>query len=259
MKQITLVVPYFNQPRMLARQLAEWAKWSPEARAAFQVVIVDDGSQDHPASDGLLFDGLSTVALPALYRIDGEIEWNRGGARNLGAHVADTPWLMHVDIDHVVPAGTAEALARAVNDPSAEHWPFPDTWYRFQRIRIGAADETRKKDACDPRDDMACIHPHIDSYLVPRVAYWRAGGYNEDFSGCLGGGVPFLRELAKDLGSPVVLDHPLHVHTRHSVSDANTPGLSRDTAEFTRRERLLRRAGKLRGTNPLRFPWHRVF
>ncbi len=266
MKQITLVVPYYKNPSMMARQIAEWENWSDEARAAFQIVIVDDGSPPDEYGLSML---ICDHAYPAwigrflhLYRVDTDIPWNQHGARNLGAHVADTPWLMMIDIDHVVPAGTADAIARNValfEGMQATR----DQWFKFPRIRIGAADETRAKDGwlgIPPEATDVPIGPGLNIYLCPRDAYWRAGGYNEDFCGTLCGDSQFLRELANDLGPPVVLDCPLHVHTRHSIPDANTTGLSRDPEPGRKLVAAAKRAGTVKGHAPyMRFPWHRVF
>lgn len=253
---ITLAVPYYNQPRMLAHHLREWGKYPGHIASAFRFVIVDDGSQTHPASEvvhaHLMAD--ADVCLPALYRIVPDIPWNRGGARNLVAQQSVTPWLLMLDIDHVLTAENAERLVA--------HLPLRNTtvWYRFPRERIGRADETRRKDDLADDVERGPVKPHIDSYLVGRSAYWAAGGYNEAFSGCLGGGTVFLAELTATLGEPALLDDVvLQVHTRHSVPDANTPGLSRDLAEFTRRRHALSAEGKLRGHEPYcRFEWRRV-
>ena len=240
---LTLVVPYYRNIGMLARQVHEWESYP----SAISIVVVDDGSPE-PALP------LLTGKAVSLYRIKKDVAWNRGGARNLGAHVADTEWLMHIDIDHILPAACAQAMM-------AWYWP-PNAgyWYRFRRFRVGKADETRRKDAIADDVEYGEVKPHGDSYLCTRELYWRAGGYNENFSGCLGGGSPFLRELEIEAGAPKLMpaDVCLHVHTRHSVADASDNTLSRDTNEYTRRRKQMERSGTLRGTNPLRFEWERV-
>ena len=251
MSLISLIIPYFNQPLMLARHLDEWAKYAPGVRDAFRFVIVDDGSPDPIPADTR--QQIAHAADIALYRIDDDIPWNRGGARNLAARECLTPWLLMLDIDHVL---TADNAARLV-----AHLPLRngDVWYRFPRERIGRADETRRKDKIPDDCERGPVKPHIDSYLVSRAAYWQAGGYNESFSGCLGGGTIFLDHMLEEFGEPQLLDDvTLQVHTRHSVPDANTPGLSRDLTEFHVRKHALRAAGKLRGHDPVRFKWRRV-
>src|SRR5690606_27317244 len=111
---ITLVVPYYRNPNMLLEQAGYWAAYPPGLR----VVVVDDGSPE-PAADVLPADCLARV-----YRIDVDLPWNRNGARNLGSHVAETRWLLHVDVDHVLPPSSAAALLHRPLDPRC--------WYRFK-------------------------------------------------------------------------------------------------------------------------------
>lgn len=230
---------------MLAEQVKVWNTY-PEA---IRLVVVDDGSPE-PA-EPIIREHATPELLSrlALYRIGVDIPWNRGGARNLGTLQAETEWIVHVDIDHVLPLESARALLAFEPEPSQ--------WYRFPRFRKGRADETRNKDAI-PRDQaFGAIKPHVDSYLCTKALYWKAGGYNEDFSGCLGGGTPFLAELTK-LSAPRLLpdDVALHVYTRDTVADASDHTLSRDTSEFARRKKAM--GGKFRGHDPIRFPWERV-
>jgi hypothetical protein len=98
------------------------------------------------------------------------------------------------------------------------------------------------------------IKPHIDSYLCTKSLYWQAGGYSEDFSGCLGGGSPFLAELGL-IADPVLLpdDIRLEVYTTDVVSDASVRTLSRDTTEYKRRKAAMR--GRTKGTRAVRFPY----
>lgn len=253
---ITLAVTYYDQPLMLARQLREWAAYPEEVRRHFRFVIVDDGSS-YAASDALLdYSGLPVPLI--LYRIDIDISWNQHGARNLAAQESPDPWLLMLDIDHVLTAENAERLVRF---PRAI---MPYEFFRFPRERIGAADDTRVKDATlrgiDPTLSRVPVNPHCNSFLVSRGAYWRAGGYNEDFCGTYGGDTEFLRELRHVAGDPVELsDVWLQVHTRGSVPDANISGLNRDPAPFRERLAWAKRANMVKGHPPYcRFPWRRV-
>ena len=248
---ITMVVPYYRQPKMLSKQLATWINdYSAEVRSAIHFTIVDDCSPE-PAAD------VFSMVRPfhcSLYRIDKDVPWNRGMARNLGTKMATTPWVLHLDTDHVLPPESAASIVAMIHHFNHARW------YRFRRFRVGAADETRKKDKVNPHATFAEIHPHIDSYLCTPEAYWAAGGYNEDFSGVLGGGSPFLKEMERVNGEPAICDFPLHVHTRTSVPDSSEHTLPRDPAAFKRRKQEIMKArGTLRGHDPLRLPWHKVF
>lgn len=239
----SLIIPFYRNTAMLARQVQEWNRYP----AGLRVVVVDDGSPE-PA-EPIIREHATPELLSrlALYRIGVDIPWNRGEARNLGAQLAWTDWIVQADIDHVLPVESAHELLAFDGDPRK--------WYRFRRFRVGKADETRNKDAL-PRDaEFGEVKPHCDSYLVTKGLYWQAGGYNLAFSGCLGGGSPFLQELAKE-GPMEVLPIPLHVYTRSTVADASDHSLSRDTSEYSRRKAAMR--GKVRGTEPVRSPWSRV-
>lgn len=247
----TLVIPYYRNPGMLKVQLAAVARYDERIK----VLIVDDGSPE-PAEQVIRSAGYLWQTFGGrleVYRILEDIPWNRGGARNLGATVCATDWLMHMDIDHVLPITCASRLLELDSLK-------PTYWYRFPRYRVGIADETRKKDLI-PRDaTFGAIKPHIDSYLCTKSVFWLAGGYDEDYSGCLGGGSPFLQQLERT--APVGLmpaDVHLHVYTRSACADASDNTLSRDTSEYSRR-RKAKEATKngTRAKNPLRFKWERV-
>lgn len=244
---VTIVCPYYRQPLMLGRQLEEWAKFPK----GYSFVVVDDGSPE-PASAVVEKAPATLLKRLRLYRITVDIPWNRGGARNLGALEARTDWIVHVDTDHVMPAWPAAPAL-------LEYRPKLGRWFRFRRWRQGRADFTRKKDGIAPEVPFGEIHPHIDSYLIERATYDRVGGYDEDFSGCLGGGTEFLARLEVSAGPPAILPLPitLHVYTTERIADASITTLSRDRAEGKeRRRRKVARAGGPR--DPIRFPWVRV-
>ena len=242
--RFSLIVPFYRNVGMLREQLRIWEHY-PEG---VSIVLVDDGSPEDARSIVLEHASAALRGRIALYRIEVDIPWNRGGARNLGTRqAAATDWVVHVDIDHVLPVGTAERLLAFEPDPKR--------WYRFERFRNGCADETRRKDKIPEDLAYGKIHPHIDSYLCSHELYWKAGGYNEDFSGCLGGGSPFLAELERVAGPPLMApaDAPLVVYTRSVVADASDHTLSRERGEFARRKAAMR--GRLKGHRPIRFPW----
>lgn len=246
LQDVTLIVPYYRNPKMLQIQLTEWLDY-PEQ---FRFVIVDDGSPE-PATDVASRDDRLGDRL-RIFRIHKDIPWNRGGARNLGVHVAETDWVIHVDIDHLLPSG----CARNLFDEEVDY----RCWYRFPRFRRGIADETRQKDEIPDDMEFGEIKPHIDSYLMTRKNYWRVGGYDEDYSGCLGGGSPFLKAAELRLRAPRMLSKNtfLCVYTRSACDDASDNTLSRDTSEYSRRRKLKEKTQNTKPKNPLRFEWSRV-
>ncbi len=246
---ITYIVPYYRAPAMLRLHLDQWANYDLWVRHHMGLLIVDDGSPE-PAEPIVREALAKDPELPVtLLRIKEDIPWNRNGARNLGSKIAVTPWLLHTDIDHLLHPAEALLLIRCHLD--AEHW------YRFRRYRVGAADDTRNKDAI-PRDAVyGEIKPHGDSYLCTKDRYWFIGGYDEDYSGHLGGGSPFIQSMA-EMSEPVLLPVALHVYTRSVVSDASVSTLSRDTSHYTNLKMKKKRTAQTKSKNPLRFTWERL-
>lgn len=247
LETVTLITPYYRNVKMLERQLEEWEQYP---RGVLHVVV-DDGSPE-PALP--IIAGLASGKLKdriTLLRIMEDIPWNREEARNLGAQEASTEWIVHHDIDHLLPHDAAQRLLA--------YTPRPGDWYRFPRWRRGTADETRKKDDLLPTVPFGRIHPHIDSYLVRRALYWQTGGYDLDYSGCLGGGNAFLTRLKEIGGESLLLpeDIPLHVYTRSVVKDASDWSLSRDTAEGKRRWREKVATGRTVPGAPVKSKWER--
>ena len=245
---VTLILPFYAQPLMLQRQLAELNHYPP----AVQVIIVDDGSPEPAERVVRKYASAALLEHLRLFRITVDVAWNREMARNLGAQEAQTEWIVQVDLDHVLSVGCVPDLLALQ--------PAPQHWYRFPRWRRGRADATRQKDMLARECDFGAIHPHVDSYLVRRDTYWTAGGYSEDFSGVLGGGGEFLARLARTAGPPLLLPSGIHLHvvTRSVAEDSSITGLSRDTAPGKAIWREKQARGLPRPTAWCLKPWERV-
>jgi hypothetical protein len=237
---------------MLEKQLETWASYSPAARKVLRLIIVDDCSPEPAESIVSVWNAQGRLPIE-LYRVLEDIPWNRAMARNLGSHVALTPYLLHLDTDHILPPESAEALVRWIDKVDSQRW------YKFRRFRVGKADDTRNKDLIPRGVEFGEIKPHVDSYLCSKALYWQVGGYDEDYAGCLGGGGAFLRQLkvagAETMAPP---DICLHVYTRDKVPDSSISTLDRNTEEYGRRRRVKERAGNVKAKKPLRCPWERV-
>ena len=178
MPAFTLVVPFYRNCAMLARQLEEFEAYPP----GVSLIVVDDGSPE-PARDILQAASEQLRRRLHLYRITKDIPWNREGARNLGAAKTCTDWLVHVDIDHILPAAACTHLLELTVQP--------EFWYRFKRWRNGRADETRQKDAI-PRDvEFGEIKPHIDSYLMARDMFGASADTTKISPACSAAGLNF--------------------------------------------------------------------
>lgn len=244
--EVTLCIAFYRNVEMLKRQLQEWELYP----AGIRVIVVDDGSPE-PAKPIIEANASSDLLKNIeLYRILVDIPWNREEARNLGASQARTSWLIHADIDHVLPSDSAKKLL--------EFSPDPKHWHRFPRWRKGKADETRKKDAIADDVEFGEVRPHVDSYLITKAMYTQVGGYDLAFSGCLGGGSDFLKRLEAVAEQRLLPSSiPLHVYTRSEVKDASDWSLSRDTTEGKRRAREKKTSGNAYEKCAVKSPWER--
>lgn len=243
---VTMIVPCYQQPLMLERQLATWACYDTDVLKRFTFCIIDDHSP-YPL-EPIVRDAHENV-LPQirLYRMARDVKWGRNIARNAGVHSAETDWVINIDVDHVMPALCAKVLFLVDVDPAK--------WYRFQRIRIGAADETRQKDALPEDCTYGVIKPHIDSHMMTRELFM-SSPYDPDYQGFLGGGTPFLERMKK---KAVVELMPSSVHlwvyTRHVIPDASVTTLDRDTSKYKALKREKEAAGRVVPHNPFDYEW----
>lgn len=159
-KPLTLVLPYYENPRFLQQQFGWWETYPTHLREHLSVVLVDDASPLTPASD-VLSDVVPPVALRS-FRIGVDLRWNWLAARNIGAFHAAEGWLLLTDMDHVLPESTLRALVYGQHDPGVI--------YGFSRIEHTG--ET--------------LTPHPNSWFMTREIFWEVGGYDEALSGHYG-------------------------------------------------------------------------
>ena len=78
-------------------------------RAQFEIIIVDDGSDEAviPNSNGLNLKA---------YRISDDIPWNQAGARNLGCFIAESQWVLFLDIDQLPLENCVQLILKSIQD-----------------------------------------------------------------------------------------------------------------------------------------------
>lgn len=200
-KHVTLIYPYYEAPQFFAEQLRRWRQMPAIGRLAYvSIIVVDDGSPNHPADEVVQSVGLPVVPGLRVFRIHQDVPWNWLAARNIGAHEADHGWLLMTDMDHVVPPETLEAVIYGVHHT--------DTIYGFsRREHTGAA-----------------AMPHANSFLLTREMYWTWGGYDEALSGHYGTNGDAYRRMAKVAKMAILTD----VLERHEfVGDSSTTQFAR--------------------------------
>ena len=225
---LSIVVNAYRAQPALDRQWALWRGYPEALRQAVEFVVVDDGS-DPALQITDIAPGPARPLAITLARIQQDIAWNMPGARNLGALLARGRWLLFHDVDHFLPGASLQLLLqhRAALDAG--------TLYRFARIEDGVA-----------------INPHINSFLCSREAFWRAGGYDEDFAGHYGHeDACLLQTWQARVGGLLLLNKVwLEVNPRLA-----TTGLNRDTRRNSALLRHKAAAGHPVARSRLRFDW----
>jgi hypothetical protein len=223
---VTLVYPYYENPRFLRRQFERWGSYAPSLREYLRAIIVDDGSPE-PAQ--------LPASLPfqvRLFRIEVDIRWNWLAARNIGMHYAAAEGRCFLsDIDHMLPEETIEALVYGVYDPRIV--------YAFQRRE----------------HDGLIIHPHSATFFLSRKTFWKTGGYDEALSGYYGTDGDFRRRLAKVARLELLNDF---VERWEYFEDSSTKRYLRKQPQDARVRSLVGSRGLDWRPKTLSFPHHEV-
>ncbi len=248
--KITLIVPYYNQPEMLFKQIDNWSGWRNSEQSLFdlvEIIIVDDASSEDrsplcimASKDGkreIYTNNLSKIPVPvSLYKITEDLPWNWIAARNLGAKLAKNgSWLLLTDIDHMVNCDLINHLL------IASDYLDKNKYYNFYRV-----DGPEKKS--NPK-------PHPNSYFMTKDLFWKIGGYDEHYSGHYGtDGI--WRRRCEAVAEREYINLPLIQYLPEHCPDAmaDLPRKSPEQAEAVR---------KITENHPgyiktLSFPWERI-
>jgi glycosyltransferase involved in cell wall biosynthesis len=172
---LSLILTYYDRPFFLQQQVSEWVRYSVTSQKSLEIIIVDDGSGVNASQTlhKLLLQHKNAQNLNIIvYRILCDIPFNQGGARNLGAHLARSKWLLLIDIDTVV---TKENLELALDVIANNE---PNVAYQLNRKLSHSTLFSRLFHNGNK------IHPN--SFLLPKKIFWGAGGVEEDFCGSYG-------------------------------------------------------------------------
>lgn len=219
MNAVTLVLPYYENPRQLDLQIAYLQALPESLRRFIQLVVVDDGSRDHPLDRWVAAAPGNPGCAFKVFRISKDVRWNWMAARNIGAFEADHEWLLLTDIDHVPAERTWLGLLTGSWDSGRV--------YDFARIDAPGLLENPKR--------------HPNSWFMTIKTFWkRVGGVDERWAGTYGSDSEFRRRCEASTGKIKHLDLPLIRHPAEHFPDAITRRYDRKTPEDARRRRLLR-------------------
>ena len=242
MKRVTLVYAYYDNPKMLSRQIDEWSLYPELALENIRFVIVDDASPVSPALDVIRARGLYNGIDIDVYRIGIDKPWGQDGARNIGMKEATTDWCLLTDMDHMLPHARAMSLLGFVNSGAKR-----GEYYMPMRIRTSGA----------------LYHPHPNTFLFSREDFWEMGGYDEDFVGWYGSDGNF-RKCARGSGLREVLTEEFRVvlYGSDDIDDAHTRTLSRKEGPLWAVHNPVLNAKRMgpayRAINPVRAAYRRV-
>lgn len=245
MPDLTLVMPYFENPSMLAIHYAGWLEWAEKRIRRMKLVLVDDGSENAPAAIVGRPAGIPEVEI---YRVLENRPWHQHAARNLGAHVAPDGWLLMTDMDHVLSEASARALFKRINQGALDE----GTIYTLDRVEADTGLSTT--------DGAGNPKPHPNSFVLTRELYWRIGGYDEDYCGVYGTDGLFKQRAFK-IGRRGHLPVPLTRYWRDLVPDASTNAPRKEGREPGAKDRIAAEKaarGEAEVVKVLQFPWERV-
>jgi glycosyltransferase involved in cell wall biosynthesis len=227
-REITLVIPYYDNPVFLSEQCERWLAWGWPIHDRIDLIVVDDCSPGRPAAEVLRNYELPFRSVRC-FRIEKDVRWNWLAARNIGAHYARPEhWLAITDIDHVLTAEAALTLTEGEFDR--------ETIYRFSR---------RERDG-------EMIHPHPNSWFYTREMFWKVGGYDERMSGYYGSDGYYRRRCAAT--APIRIMENAVLERWEHVGDSSTIRYKRKQPEDAALRPLAR---SLKGPpRVLSFPYH---
>ncbi len=106
-RELTVVVPAFNEARRIEASLEKLLAYLPAHFARFEIVVVDDGSDDGTAQ---LVESRFAGRVRLVHR---SFRGGKGAAVRAGVKAATCAWILMVDADLSIPIGEIEKLDAA--------------------------------------------------------------------------------------------------------------------------------------------------
>lgn len=234
-KKISIICPFYKHYKWLHFMLNWMSKYSLEITQNIEMIIIDDGSSPSMMDEVKKFN-LIIPPFVKVYQIKQDIPWNLDGVMNLGATVAETDWILKLDFDHFF---VEKELKKLIDYPKRKR-----EFYHFQR-RSYFRDIKVKSPA--------------DIFLVLKEAFWKAGGYDEDFAGHIGG-CSFFRYNLRQIITKVMLEDVFvyYINATKDFPDCSTLLLNRDLRPYAKLFREKCNKEVPQSKDYLRFDWERV-
>jgi len=195
-KKLTIAMIYYEDADYLRAHIESWLTLPANIVDQLSFLIVDDGSQFDPAQrvmKNFALIALTDMISLTLLRVQDDIPWNIGGARNLVASQITTRYFFLIDADILIPVQLFYSLLNMTHE--AEN----------HRIQSGIETVYTHFPRRMPSGGKYIHKPHPAIVLISAVAYWMAGGCDEDFVGHYGSTDPHFRwRLARTQGIRVL-------------------------------------------------------
>ena len=150
---ITIIQTYYNERFYLETQIERWNNYNTPVN----IILIDDGSQIEPAENVLKEHTLNDNINFSLYRVTEDIGFNSHGCRNLGARLAQSNWLLFLDIDYTLQPADLKRLQTETLDLNS--------WYELNAKFKGRGN----------------TYMALNQFLIPRKLFLDSGGYDESF------------------------------------------------------------------------------
>lgn len=156
---LTVVLLYHNECNALRLWSKNWGNLPSDIKSKVRLLVVDDNSELRACNcvDGLK-EGMTVL------RVEDDLKWNIGGARNLGAYFSCSEYIFMADSDAYLSESLLNALLQVISSGEADK-----NVVQFNRHRAFIGEET------------TLIHPGM--MLLSREMYWRTKGCDEDLVG----------------------------------------------------------------------------
>jgi glycosyltransferase involved in cell wall biosynthesis len=180
---VSIVMPVYNTGHPMVEAIRSVA--SQDTRAAWQLLIVDDRSDD-PVTLGILRDASRADARIRVIGNDGPR--GPGPARNAGVRAAAAPWIGFLDSDDVWPAGSLERRWRRLAGGTGAEWIGGNymTWAPNDVFELAGAPiqtmfgaGTSEVTLRRPVEFLTRYTALLGTMLIRRTAMDRAGGFDD--------------------------------------------------------------------------------
>ncbi len=175
---LSVVVPTYRKAEQLRRTLEALSEQQLPETFEWEVVVVDDGSDDAGAT-ALVLEELSG-RLPLVAAGSGRNE-GRARARNRGWRAARGRWVLFLDDDIVLRSGALTAHAEAQRAREGVHLGMVVTAPEIVDSTLFEYLDTRGVAKCAPGAEVPARYLLTQNVSIPRAALERVDGFDEDF------------------------------------------------------------------------------